>query len=103
MSEDPRGAVTLPQIVIVDYDPAWAAEFERERSRIVDARPRADGDRCVAPRERLGYEFRGEDGIPSRYYFRKGSPRSHHIHLVEHGSDFWQRHLAFRDLLRERP
>ena len=61
------------------------------------------GERCVQPLESLGYEYRGDAGIPDRYYFRKGNPRSHHLHMVEHGSEFWERHLRFRDLLRERP
>ena len=29
--------------------------------------------------------------------------RTHHIHLVEIQSDFWQRHLLFRDYLRTHP
>ena len=61
------------------------------------------GERSVEPIVALGYEYKGEGGIPGRLYFRKGSPRSHHIHLVEHGGDFWERHLLFRDLLREQP
>src|SRR5438045_2692694 len=31
----------------------------------------------------LGYEYVGEYGIPRRHYFRKGSPRSHHLHVLE--------------------
>ncbi len=61
------------------------------------------GEGCIQPLESLGYEYRGEAGIPGRYYFRKGNPRSHHLHMVQHGTEFWQRHLLFRDLLRERP
>ena len=61
------------------------------------------GERCIQPLESLGYEYRGDAGIPGRYYFRKGNPRSHHLHMVQHGTEFWQRHLLFRDLLRERP
>ena len=62
-------------------------------------------ERCVQPLESLGYEYRGElfPGIPGRYYFPKGNPRSHQLHMVEHRSEFWQRHILFRDLLRERP
>ena len=60
------------------------------------------GERCVQPLESLGYEYRGDAG-PGRYYFRKGNPRSHQLHMDEHGSEFWQRHILFRDLLRKRP
>jgi len=61
-----------------------------------------DGQRCVGPIVGLGYEYLGEHGIPGRCYFRKGDPRTHHVHLVEHDSEFWLRHILFRDLLRER-
>lgn len=50
----------------------------------------------------LGYEYLGEYGIPGRLFFRKGRPRSHHVHAVLHASDLWERHLAFRDYLRAR-
>jgi GrpB-like predicted nucleotidyltransferase (UPF0157 family)/RimJ/RimL family protein N-acetyltransferase len=53
--------------------------------------------------EGLGYEYRGEFGIPGRQFFRKGEPRSHHVHAVELGSDLWVSHLAFRDRLRDHP
>ncbi|MGB6836379.1 MAG: GrpB family protein [Dehalococcoidia bacterium] len=59
-----------------------------------------DGERCVAPLEGLGYEYRGEAGIPGRLFFRKGQPRTHQVHLVEQGRDFWEDHLLFRDFLR---
>lgn len=62
-----------------------------------------DGEQCVGPLEGLGYEYLGEFGIPGRLYFRKGIPRRCQIHLVEHGSDFWERHLLFRDFLRGHP
>lgn len=129
--------MTLPQIVIVDYDPSWPAAFEQERAHIVAAlgnvmesivaiehvgstavpglaaKPIIDitfgvrdlsvGERSSQPLASLGYEYRGEDGIPGRLYFRKGNPRSHHIHLVRHESELWERYIRFRDLLREHP
>jgi GrpB-like predicted nucleotidyltransferase (UPF0157 family) len=52
---------------------------------------------------RAGYTYRGEAGIPGRHYFRRGEPRSHHLHLVEQGSALWRDHLAFRDRLRAEP
>ena len=53
--------------------------------------------------EGLGYEYLGEFGVPGRLYFRKGEPRTHHVHVVAHGDDHWKRHLAFRDALRSNP
>jgi GrpB-like predicted nucleotidyltransferase (UPF0157 family) len=52
--------------------------------------------------ESLGYEYLGELGIPGRLFFRKGRPRSHHVHAVLRESDLWERHLAFRDYLQAR-
>ena len=49
----------------------------------------------------LGYEHKGAYGIPGRDYFRRGSPRTHHVHLVSWSSDVWHDWLAFRDALRE--
>ncbi|WP_052672374.1 GrpB family protein [Aliterella atlantica] len=53
--------------------------------------------------EHLGYQYFGEFGIPQRYYFRRGMPRTHQIHAVQVDSDFWHRHILFRDFLRSHP
>ena len=54
--------------------------------------------------EALEYGYWREDTIPRRLYFVKGlppnGPRSHHLHLVEQGTEFWRTHLLFRDILR---
>jgi len=51
----------------------------------------------------IGYEHLGAHGVPGRDYFRRGSPRSHHVHLVSWSSAFWREQLAFRDWLRAHP
>jgi len=61
------------------------------------------GDAYVAAFRQLGYEHKGAFGIPGRNYFRRGSPRSHHVHLVSWSSDLWRDHLLFRDYLRAHP
>jgi len=61
------------------------------------------GDAYVAALRQLGYEHKGAFGIPGRNYFRRGSPRSHHVHLVSWSSAFWRDHLLFRDELRAYP
>ena len=64
--------------------------------------PIAEGDRRLAP---LGYwrpTMQDFDESEHRFY-RKGSPRSHHLHLVEFGTWEHQRHLVFRDYLRAHP
>ena len=63
-------------------------------------------EKCVQPLQTIGYEYLGEYGIPGRHYFRKppGRPHStHHLHVVERESDFWERHILFRDFLRAHP
>jgi GrpB-like predicted nucleotidyltransferase (UPF0157 family) len=69
----------------------------------VAVRKLADGEKCIAPIEDVGYKYRGELGIPGRLYFVKGKPRTHHVHMVELDSDFWRSHLLFRDYLRQHP
>lgn len=63
---------------------------------------------CIEPLGCLHYEYLGEYGIPDRHYFRKppesnAATRTHHLHMVEHSSGFWERHLLFRDYLRAHP
>ena len=72
---------------------------------MIGLRSLADHASCVAPLEALGYEYKGEFGIPDRRYFRRPirGPRTHQLHMVEHGSGFWVRHLLFRDYLRRHP
>jgi GrpB-like predicted nucleotidyltransferase (UPF0157 family) len=61
------------------------------------------GERYVAAFKQIGYEHKGAYGIPGRNYFRKGVPRTHHVHLVNWSSDLWRDHLLFRDYLRAHP
>lgn len=55
----------------------------------------------------LAYEYvsQFEVEMPFRRYFRKESEgiRTHQIHMVAFGSEFWQRHLKFRNDLRSHP
>ena len=67
---------------------------------LVGLRTRELPPAAIEAMDELGYEFLGENGIPGRLFFRKGRPRSHHVHAVLVGSDLWERHLAFRDYLR---
>ena len=65
----------------------------------------ADG---LVPRiETLGYEYikKYEDEMPFRRFFVKNLKgiRTHQIHMVEIDSEFWGRHLLFRDYLRHNP
>jgi GrpB-like predicted nucleotidyltransferase (UPF0157 family) len=46
-----------------------------------------------------------DEGMPFRRYLRKDERgrRAFHMHMVEQGSDFWVKHLRFRDYLRAFP
>lgn len=54
---------------------------------------------------RLGYEARGEYGLPRRRYFPKteNGTRSVHVHSWESGDFEIKRHLAFRDFMIAHP
>ncbi|HET7135145.1 MAG TPA: GrpB family protein [Casimicrobiaceae bacterium] len=72
-----------------------------------------DAPPLIAPLATLGYEYAPEaelpsevdGGMPERRYFRKDvdGVRAFHMHMVEVGSEFWERHLLFRDYLRVHP
>ena len=66
-----------------------------------------DAVACVPLLEGIGYQYvpEYEAEMPFRRYFRKGTvgARTHHLHMVELGSEFWERHLLFRDYLRVHP
>ncbi|MBA9026096.1 GrpB family protein [Peribacillus huizhouensis] len=52
----------------------------------------------------IGYEPKGENGLKGRRYFQKGGDkRTHHVHIYEIDNPAIERHLAFRDYLREHP
>ena len=117
-------------VELVEHDPTWAELFEQERKVLAEvfeghavgiehigstsvpelcAKPIVDvlvglreltlSDEQVAAMEELGYEYLGEHGLPGRLFFRK-HPRTHHVHVVQHGGEHWDRQLTFRDALR---
>jgi GrpB-like predicted nucleotidyltransferase (UPF0157 family) len=61
------------------------------------------GNKYVDALRQIGYEHKGAYGIPGRNYFRRGTPRTHHVHMVSWSSDLWRDHLLFRDYLRLHP
>ncbi|MBD3306381.1 hypothetical protein GF339_08275 [candidate division KSB3 bacterium] len=58
-----------------------------------------DASRCISPLRALGYAFIDYPQNTDRRFFRKGTPRSHHLHLVEQGSASERDHLDFRDAI----
>jgi GrpB-like predicted nucleotidyltransferase (UPF0157 family) len=122
------------QVVVVDYDPAWPAAFERERAavccaltgHVVDlqhigstaipglrAKPvidllaaveRFDTIESYEQRlESLGYQHIVQPHEAVRIFFRKGMPRTHHLHLVELDSWEHRRLILFRNYLLAHP
>jgi GrpB-like predicted nucleotidyltransferase (UPF0157 family) len=61
------------------------------------------GSKYVDAFKQIGYEHKGAYGIPGRNYFRRGMPRTHHVHMVRVSSDLWRDSLLFRDYLRLHP
>lgn len=63
-------------------------------------------DRLAPKMGAIGYEARGEHGIPGRRYFKKRGREKEpgfHLHVFERGSDNLRRHLLFRDFLLAEP
>lgn len=88
------GSTSVPGLMakpILDIGVA-VADFEEAR-------------RCVGPMEALGYQYKGENGIPRRHYFKLfrlpgDGATIHHVHMNEIGSHGWRAQIAFRDALR---
>jgi GrpB-like predicted nucleotidyltransferase (UPF0157 family)/predicted kinase len=59
-----------------------------------------DAVSCIASLEGLGYTFVDYPDNVDRHFFRKGVPRTHHLHIVAAGSQSLADHLDFRDALR---
>lgn len=68
-------------------------------------RTHANGLRTIEPLRQLGYDYHGENGIPGRFYFvlRYEGRSVVHVHIFEIGTENWERHLLFRDVLRAHP
>ena len=124
----------MKKVVVVDHDASWASVFEGLRSVVwgavsdiaisvehvgstavpgLAAKPVIDMDVVVPASEQataiarlasLGYEHRGDLGIPQREAFRspEGSPR-HHLYLCPPTSPAHANHIAIRDHLRANP
>jgi len=64
----------------------------------------ADAEGCIDPLQAIGYGYipEHEVSMPQRRYFDKGPAEARiHLHVVELAGEFWQRHLLFRDFLRD--
>ncbi|WP_242272649.1 GrpB family protein [Bacillus cereus group sp. BfR-BA-01310] len=60
----------------------------------------ANGIECIEKLEQLNYKYR-KDVLPERYYFNKGEPRTHQIHMYEQWNPYLIEQLSFRDYLKD--
>ena len=65
----------------------------------------AEGLEAVSRMTELGYRYRGENGIPGRFYFDRvvDGRTVAHVHMLPVGHPDAGKHLAFRDYLRNHP
>ena len=119
-------------VEVVDYDPAWAGLFERERARLraalgplaaaiehvgstavpgLAAKPVLDILVGAAPFPLLDDALAAlaplgyeyrGDSVPGRQFFRT-NPRTRHLHVVAFGGEEWERLVLFRDYCRAHP
>lgn len=68
------------------------------------------GVRCLSIVDRyrsllggIGYEYQADRQVPGGAFFAKGTPRTHHLHVVEWNGWKWRQNPAFRDRLRNAP
>jgi GrpB-like predicted nucleotidyltransferase (UPF0157 family) len=64
-------------------------------------RTAADGERCADLLEPRGFFYHGDYGIPGRHFFRQREPSAINMHMFAEGSIEIERHVVFRDALRE--
>jgi GrpB-like predicted nucleotidyltransferase (UPF0157 family) len=124
---DGNGARTIE---VVDYDPAWPAQFEEKKAELLRgfgdllvavehggstsvpglaAKPIIDvwvalraplHERDIQAMAAIGYEYLGESALEDQDFFVKRVPPVCHVHCYPAGHREWHRHLAFRDWLR---
>src|SRR5690349_4314790 len=52
---------------------------------------------CIGPLATLGYEHVPWQGLAQNEVFSRGTPRTHLVHVVEHGGEKWRDYLKFRE------
>jgi GrpB-like predicted nucleotidyltransferase (UPF0157 family) len=74
---------------------------------LIGVKSLADSPHFIPPLQTLGYVYipEHEAELPERRYLYKqaNSEDTFHLHMVEPESEFFSRHIAFRDYLRSHP
>ncbi len=63
-------------------------------------------EECIFPLQQIGYDYKGENGIPDRHYFVKrigGDIHTFHIHMCTPDNQNLQNQIIFRDYLLTHP
>ncbi|OPX59054.1 MAG: dephospho-CoA kinase/protein folding accessory domain-containing protein [Methanomassiliicoccales archaeon PtaB.Bin215] len=130
MKEKPGNGLDI--VELRDHDPFWKVLFQRERDSLAEtlgplarsiehvgstavpgirAKPVIDilvtvddlrPGNVEMGLARLDY-VHVDIGDPERLFFRKGMPRTYHVHVVRHGGEEHWKHLLFRDRLIAHP
>jgi len=69
-------------------------------------RDKTSADGCLLPLQKIGYtDVTVEPENPEWFYCLGKAPHStgYHLHLMKNQSSTWNRHLVFRDYLRNHP
>jgi GrpB-like predicted nucleotidyltransferase (UPF0157 family) len=119
-------------VVVIDYDPNWPEEFERLKSRVVDALGEVvvrvehvgstavpgltakpivdlyavvdDMDRATELLAALGYKAEGELGVPGRRGFSwPAGEKRHHLYICPPDHAGLASVVRFRDYMRTHP
>lgn len=74
---------------------------------LIGVKDLADAPHFIPPLQQLGYVYvpKHEVDLPERRYLYKqnNGEDTFHLHMVEPNSEFFRRHIAFRDYLRTHP
>lgn len=125
-------ALGLNDVKLVPHDATWGETYQREAIRLrtvpnavdvahigstsiphIQAKPVVDIALAVSvpadhasvkqALEVLGYDDRGEYGLPGRQFFTLGDPPSVHLHVVHRDASHWLDWVDFRDYLLAHP
>ena len=133
VSDEPVLGLLWGEVHLAEHDPHWTSLYEQERDCLLKALGPAALDiqhvgSTAVPRltakpiidiavaithltqakdaepalRDLDYEFMPDIKIPGELFYRKLTG-THHLHILEFGSDHWQNYIRFRDYLRENP
>lgn len=124
------GCIDHEEIGVVPYSTEWRGRFQREKKRvaavlppsceivhigstavpglaakpIVDIAARVEDiaiiESVIPPLKVLSYCYLGEFVSSDWHYFYRGNPREFNLHIVDHGTTYWESWIAFRDFLR---